>query len=67
MKILEFNSNQCQCVVYKFDFRFNDEYLYCIVTKHNKTGRVNTRYGNKLQMEGIINNYPCMKPQTFKL
>ena len=67
MKILEFNSNQCQCTVYKMDFKFNGEELYCIVSYHNATGKVNTRYGNKLQMEGMINNYQCMKPKQFSL
>jgi len=67
MKILEFTSNQCQCTVYKMDWIFNGENVYCIVTYHMNNGKVNTRYGNKLQMEGIINTYQCMKKQLFKL
>lgn len=67
MKILEFISNQCQVTVYKEDFRFNDEDLYVIVSYHNKTGKVNTRYGNKLQIEGMINCYQNMRPKEFKL
>ena len=64
---MEFNSNQCQVTVYKEDFRFNDEDLYVVVSYHNATGKVNTRYGNKTQTENIINTYECMKPRLFKL
>ena len=40
---------------------FNGEKVYCIVTWHNVTGKVNTRFGNKLQMQGIIATYPNMR------
>lgn len=60
-KITDFNTSQCKCTLYETEWMFNGERVYCIVTWHNATGKVNTRFGNKLQMQGILATYPNMR------
>lgn len=56
-KIMKFKTTQCECVVYETEWKFNGEKVYCIVSWHNHTGKVNTRFGNKLQIDGMVNSY----------
>ena len=52
-----FETNQCTIIVLKLAYKFADEDIYCIISIHKNEGKINTRFGNKTQMEGIVNTY----------
>ena len=57
-KLMEsFKTNQCDIYVYDTNLNFNDNKIYCILSIHRATGKINTRFGNEIQTKGIIKSY----------
>ena len=58
LKLLkEFETNQCVVKVYDTGFMVDYHNIYMIKSTHKKSGKVNVRFGNKNQIDGIVKTY----------
>lgn len=52
-----FETVKCNVLVVKLNYRYGNEDIYAIISIHKKEGSINTRFGNKKQMESMVNSY----------
>lgn len=53
----EFDTAQCHIKIYWVGFAYNQEDIYCLLSKHNANGKIVTRFGNKTQILGMKRSY----------
>ena len=53
----EFDTAQCHIKIFWVGFAYNNEDIYCLVSKHNINGKETTRFGNKTQILGMKRSY----------
>lgn len=57
-KLIEkFETNQCMVYVIDPEIELFNEKLYCVISIHKKNLSQNTRFGNKTQLDSMINSY----------
>lgn len=66
MKLVEeFKTCQCEVKVYDTGFEVDFYHIYMIKSHRSKSGKVNTRFGTKSQIKGIIKTYNKEKRFTL--
>ena len=53
----EFDTKQCHIKIYWVGFAYNNEDIYCLVSKHKVNDKETTRFGNKTQILGMKRSY----------
>ena len=62
MKLISsFTTAQCDIIILDTELTFEDLKIYCIKSYHRYKQEVNVRFGNKLQIEGMVNSYHLNK------
>ena len=52
-----FETNQCHVIVVKLPYQYAEQDIYAVISIHKCDGKINTRFGNKLQMENMVSSY----------
>lgn len=50
-------TKQCEVQVFSTDWTFSEEKVYIVKSIHKNNGRIETRYGNKIQTRSMVNCY----------
>lgn len=53
----EFDTQKCHVKIYWVGFAYKQEEIYCIISKHNISGKETIRFGNKTQILGMKRSY----------
>ena len=61
----DFMTVQCNVMVFQTDVQIFGDMVYCIVSRHLNNDDVNVRFGNREQINSIVNTYVIQK--EFKL
>ena len=48
---------KCTICVYDTEMEFMNTKIYCIASYHRCNGELNVRFGNKEQIESMVNSY----------
>lgn len=59
--IVAFTTNQCTVCVTDTGFEFAGNRIYVVTSYHNNGGKVNVRFGNKLQTQNMAHTYAGKK------
>ena len=54
--IYEFNTCQCHVMVYDSETTILNLPVYCITSRHFNNDKLTIRFGNKIQIQSIINS-----------
>lgn len=55
--IRDFMTKQCNIMVCDCDSAILGEKMYCVISRHINDDKINIRFGNKKQIENMINSY----------